>query len=213
MMLAPEICLDGRYIEKIAAEGVVAMGHCSPTAQEVHQAVSRGVRYATHIFNAMGPLTHREPGAPGVALVEDEVVCELICDGRHVVGDIVNLIGRAKGPDKIALVTDSLPWLGLPRGEYERWGLEIVSDGETAWQRDGTLVGTVLPLHLALKRFMEFTGWPLEKAVSSVTSTPSRVLGVENERGAIETGKRADILVLTDDFDVWGVWIGGQRVV
>ncbi|MFH1738658.1 MAG: N-acetylglucosamine-6-phosphate deacetylase [bacterium] len=213
MMLAPERCLGGDYIERIASQGVVAMGHCQPTSQEAHEAVRRGVRYATHVFNAMGPLGHREPGVAGVSLVADEVVCELICDGRHVVREVVDLVARAKGPDGIALVTDSLPWLGLPPGEYDRWNLRVISDGETVKQENGTLIGTVLPLHLALRRFMEFTRWPLEKAISCVTSTPARVVGLYHERGSLEPGKRADILVLTPDFDVFGVWVGGERVV
>ncbi len=213
MMIAPEKCLDGSFIERIAETGVVAMGHCQPSTEQAHEAVRRGVSYATHVFNAMGPFNHREPGAPGVALVEDNVVCELICDGCHVHPDVVKLIARAKGPDRIALVTDSLPWLGLPPGQYERWGLEIESDGATARQLDGTLVGTVLPLHQVLKRFVEFTGWPLHKAARCATRTPARVLGIEDERGTLDPGAYADFLLLTNDFEIEGVWIEGRRFV
>ncbi len=213
MMVAPEKCLRGDTIERIAQVGVAAMGHCQPTTEEAHEAVQRGVKYATHIFNAMGRFSHREPGASGVALIEEGVVCELICDGRHVHPDIVKLIAQMKGPERLALVTDSLPWLGLPPGSYERWNLEIVSDGETARQLDGTLVGTVLPLHLVLQRFVEFTGWPLQRAVCCAADTPARVLGIENERGTLQAGKSATILTLTDEFEIRGVWIEGRKCV
>lgn len=207
--LAPEI--EGAAALQAALErrGIaIALGHSLARAEQVQDAVERGARHVTHLFNAMGPLHHRAPGLAGVALGDDRLTCDLICDGVHVDPAMVRVAARAKG-ERLILITDRVE---PPGGESPGFGSGPLHDDGTAIRMaDGGLAGSRLTLDRALGMAQEFAGLELLEAVAACTLRPARVLGVESERGTLRPGARADFAVLDDAGHVVQTWIDGRR--
>ena len=208
--LAPEI--EGAAALQAALERrgiVIALGHSLARAEQVQDAVERGARHVTHLFNAMGPLHHRAPGLAGVALGDDRLTCDLICDGVHVDPAMVRVAARAKG-ERLILITDRVE---APEGESLGFGSGPLHDDGTAIRMaDGRLAGSHLTLDRALGLAQEFAGLELLEAVAACTLRPARVLGVESERGTLRPGARADFAVLDAAGSVVETWVDGQRV-
>jgi N-acetylglucosamine-6-phosphate deacetylase len=184
------------------------VGHSLARAEQVQDAVERGARHVTHLFNAMGPLHQRAPGLAGVALSEDRLTCDLICDGVHVHPSMIRVAARAKG-DGLILITDRIE---LPGGEFPGFGSGPLHDDGTAIRMaDGGLAGSRLTLDRALVMAQEFAGLDLLEAVAACTLRPARVLGVESERGTLRPGARADFAVLDETGRVVETWIDGCR--
>ena len=207
--LAPEI--EGAAALQAALErrGIaIALGHSLARAEQVQDAVERGARHVTHLFNAMGPLHHRAPGLAGVALGDDRLTCDLICDGVHVDPAMVRVAARAKG-ERLILITDRVE---APEGESLGFGSGPLHDDGTAIRMaDGRLAGSHLTLDRALGLAQEFAGLELLEAVAACTLRPARVLGVESERGTLRPGARADFAVLDAAGSVVETWVDGQR--
>jgi N-acetylglucosamine-6-phosphate deacetylase len=207
--LAPEI--EGATALQAALErrGIaIALGHSLARAEQVQASVERGARHVTHLFNAMGPLHHRAPGLAGVALGDDRLTCDLICDGVHVDPAMVRVAARAKG-ERLILITDRVEMRG---GESLGFGSGPLHDDGTAIRMaDGGLAGSRLTLDRALGMVQEFAGLELLEAVAACTLRPARVLGVESERGTLRPGARADFAVLDEAGSVVETWIAGQR--
>ena len=207
--LAPEVEGVAVLEAALGRRGIaIALGHSLADADQVLAAIDRGARHVTHLFNAMGPMHQRAPGLAGVALGEERLTCDLICDGVHVHPAMVRLAARAKG-DRLILITDRVD---PPGGESEGFGSGPVRDDGTAIRMtDGNLAGSRLTLDAAVRRLREAAGLTLLEAVAACTLRPARVLGIESERGTLRPGARADFAVLDDEGRVLETWIAGQR--
>ena len=189
---------------------MVAIGHTDASTEQVFAAVDAGASYVTHLWNAMAPLAHREPGPVGVALADDRLTVGLIADGIHVHPLAVEVAQRALGR-RLNLVTDAVAALGVPPG-WQQFGSRQVTLDETGVRlADGTLAGSVLGLDQALRNLVAFSGCSLHEAVATVTTTPARLLGLPT-KGSIRPGGDADVTLLTPDLEVAATLIAGRLV-
>lgn len=211
MTLAPELPGALDLIDALHARGVcVSIGHSDGTSAEAHAAFERGVRSVTHVFNAMRPLGHRDPGVVGAALVRSDVVIQAIVDFVHLDPDVVRLLWRVAA-GRLALVTDAIAGAGLGDGPYVLGETDItVADGE-ARRGDGVLAGSVLTMLEAVRNLVEL-GAPVERALDAATSVPARILG-DATTGRIRAGGPADIVVLDDALEIARVIVGGETRV
>ncbi len=188
---------------------VVALGHSAASAEQVLAAVARGARHVTHLFNAMSPLHHRAPGLVGIALADDRLSCDLICDGVHVDPTAVRIAARAKA-GRLVLISDRVD---LPADAAADFGSGSVrSDGVVLRLADGRLAGSCLTLDRAVTNARAFAALDLLEAVAAATLRPARLLGIESERGTLRVGARADLVVLEEDGAVRETWVAGRRV-
>ena len=158
----------------------------------------------------MTPLHHRDIGLVGAGLLHDEVFIELICDKVHISPDMIKLIFKIKGPEKVMLITDAMCAAGLKDGEYNLGGLPvIVNDGAARLASNGALAGSTLLFYKGLKNIYEITGMPLKELIKTTSWNQARSLGLDN-LGKIEPGFYADILILNDDFSPEKVFVDGE---
>ena len=212
MTVAPEVEGALPFIREATENGVfISMGHTAATAGEALAGVDAGVNHATHTFNAMTPLTHREPGVVGAALTDGRVYCELIADTFHVDPLLYGLMAREKG-DHLVLITDSIQEAHLPDGPYERDGQTIIVNGIRLRFPNGTIAGSALTLDRAVRNFRAHTGLPLHEVVNMASLWPARSIGADAEKGSLEPGKDADILLTDEDFNIRATFIRGERV-
>jgi N-acetylglucosamine-6-phosphate deacetylase len=206
--LAPELPGALPLIAALAGRGVVvAAGHSGASWAEAEAGMRAGIRLGTHLFNAMRPFHHRDPGIAGFLLASDLPV-SVIGDGRHIVPETLRLVARAKGPERLVCVTDALAGLGMPPGSYVIAGRRVVTDGTVAGLADGTLSGSVTPLPRMVANLVA-AGIPAADAVRAVTANPARVLGLDAELGHIRIGAPADLVVLDADWSVRATFVGG----
>jgi N-acetylglucosamine-6-phosphate deacetylase len=211
MTLAPELPGALELVDVLHARGVlVSLGHSNATAAEAHAAFDCGVRTVTHVFNAMRPLTHRDPGIVGAALVRPDVVVQAIVDGVHLDPDVVRLLWSVAA-GRLALVTDAIAAAGLGDGAYALGSVDLAVNGGIARREDGVLAGSTLTMIEAVRNLVSL-GVPLERAADAATAVPARVLG-RAELGRLEPGSRADIVVLDDNLEIERVLVGGETRV
>ena len=211
MTLAPE--LDGalELIEVLHEHGVVvSCGHTDATAEQAERAFERGAATVTHLFNAMRPLGHRDPGIAGAALARDDVVIQLILDGHHLAEETVRIVWRAAA-GRVALVSDAMAAAGLGDGTYRLGPVAVqVRDG-VARREDGVLAGSTAAL-LDAVRNLHALGVSLADAVEAATAVPARILQ-RPELGSLRPGMPADVVVLDDALEVSSVFVGGDALV
>jgi N-acetylglucosamine-6-phosphate deacetylase len=210
--LAPELAGSDALVRRLLElEIVVSCGHTDATADEATRAFDLGVRSVTHLFNAMRPFHHRDPGVAGAALARDDVVVQLIIDGVHLAPETVGLVRRAAA-GRIALVTDAMAGTGMADGSYRLGSADVeVRDG-IARGSDGELGGSTITMLEAVRR-LHLLGASLEEAIEAATEVPARVLRIPTV-GRIAVGLPADVVVLTDDLEVERVLVDGrERVV
>lgn len=196
---APECDRDGSFIETaVRAGGTVGIAHTSADYAEAMTALANGAVSFTHTYNAMPPLHHREGGAVAAALVSD-AYAELICDGVHVAPEMVKLAYRAKGSEKLVLITDSMEATGCADGIYSIAGMTCIVKNGKAMTEDGHLAGSTLSLLDGLWNLMRFCGITLDEALPTATRNPARMIGLGESIGTLETGKYADFLILERD--------------
>ena len=209
LTLAPELPGALDLIRFLVGRRVRAsIGHTDATWDEAASGADAGATMATHVFNAMRPFRHRDPGVVGYALASP-LTTGFIADGRHLAFETIRVLARAKAPDALVLVTDALAGLGLPPGRYLVADREYVSDGVVGRLPDGTLSGSLLPLNLAVRNLVVEAGFEEAAAVRTATANPARAIGVADVAGTIEVGRPADIAVLADDWSVEATLIGG----
>jgi N-acetylglucosamine-6-phosphate deacetylase len=210
---APEIEENRELIEFARSRGAAAVtGHSSATYEQMVEAVEAGINHATHTFNQMQAIHHRAPGTVGGVLMLDEIYAELVADGVHLHPAIVDMIVRLKGPEKAVLITDAISGAGMPDGEYELGGQEVVVKEGAVRLADGTLAGSCLTMDRAVRNAREFTGRPLEECIRMGTLTPARSIGVDDRKGILEPGKDADVILLTPDLEVRMTIVAGEVV-
>jgi N-acetylglucosamine-6-phosphate deacetylase len=212
LTIAPE--LDGavELIVEASRRGVcVSLGHSDADLRSSELGIAAGARHATHTFNAMRPLNHRDPGILCAVLTDARMSADIIADGVHVDPAIVRLFARAKGPEQTVLITDATAATGMPDGTYRLGSLEVeVRDGRCT--SDGKLAGSVLTMDRAVRNLAQFANWTLEQAVAAASLNPARVGGLSN-KGALIAGANADFIVLNAAGEVERTFIGGVEVV
>jgi len=210
MTIAPELPGSPETIRHARTLGVhSSLGHSNATYQQAQSGIAAGADHATHTFNAMRALDHRDPGILGAVLEHDELTADIIADGIHVHPSVLDLFLRAKGPGRAILITDAISATGMPDGIYSLGGLEVqVSKGRCEYQ--GKLAGSVLTLDRAIRNVMTFAGWQLQQAVRLATLNPAQRLGISDQRGLLAPGRRADLVVLTPGGEVAHTIIGGE---
>lgn len=201
--VAPEVDGAAEFIEEVSkhTDVLVSMGHTDATFEEALFGIEKGVRHTTHLFNAMTALSHRSPGVVGACLSKEDVSAELIADTFHVNKGIFDLVANIKG-DKLCLITDCIRAGGMPDGDYTLGGQPVHKDGIKCLMHDGTIAGSVLKLNEAVRNLYENSNLEIYDAVNCASLNPAKALGVDNEIGSIENGKRADLVLFDKEFNV-----------
>lgn len=204
LALAPEYEGNHWLLKEAVKRGItVSVAHSNATYCQMAVAVELGLSHATHSFNAMSPLHHREPGVVGALLSMDSVSCELICDLLHVHPAAIDVLWRCKPRDKLVLVSDSVKIAGLQDGAYRFSHQDVeMKDGVVRIIADGTLAGTTLKMNVALRNLMQVTGAPLEDLWQTASLNPARAINVDHSKGSIEIGKDADLVLVDDALNV-----------
>jgi len=211
MTIAPELEGAREVIAEASRRGVcVSLGHSDADLKSARAAVDAGARHATHAFNAMRPLDHREPGIVGEMLTDSRLSADIIADGIHVDPTVVDLFLRMKGPEAAVLITDATAATGMPDGRYRLGSLEVeVKNGKC--MAEGKLAGSVLTMDRAVRNVMEFARWDLQQALRAATLNAARITGLPN-RGKLEAGAEADIVILSPRGEVRNTVIRGVAV-
>ncbi len=199
--IAPELKNALKFIKAISKKGtVVSIGHSGADYETCQKAIRLGVNSITHFLNGMKSFHQHRPSIMGAAL-ETDIYCEIICDGKHLHPGTIRMLLKAKGIDRLIMVTDSILAAGLGDGIYKGFIDIIVKNGD-AQLVDGTRAGSTLTAIEALKNVIKFSGLGLEKAIKLITENPARLLGIDNQKGSIKEGKDADIVLLDKNLNI-----------
>lgn len=211
--LAPELEGGVELTRRLVAAGHrVALGHSGASFDQGLEAIAAGARHATHLFNRMRPISHRDPGLAGAVLYSEEVAAELICDGRHVHPAMLRVAIAAKHPDHVMAISDGTAGAGLPVGARARLGDEWITVGESAaYLDDGTMAGSVLTMEGAFRVLVGLVGLTPVDAAILCSTTPARELGLHGH-GVIAPGAVADLAVLSRQFAVVQTYVAGRLV-
>ncbi|MGL4738423.1 MAG: N-acetylglucosamine-6-phosphate deacetylase [Cellulosilyticaceae bacterium] len=202
--IAPEIEGAKEFIKVISEETdiTLSMGHTAATFEEAMEGIACGISHTTHLFNAMTPLHHRNPGVVGAALASD-VSCEAICDTIHINPGLFPLIEKTKAAsNKFVLVTDCMCAGGCPQGEYALGGQKVIVNENSARLEDGTLAGSILRLNQAVKNVVAHTDTCIAKAIEYASLNPAKVIGVDGFKGTLDAGKDADLIIFDQDMTI-----------
>ena len=221
LTLAPELAGASELQAAAIDKGVrVAIGHSNASYEQALGAIDAGAAHAVHVFNAMRPFAHRDPGILGAILTDDRVLAEVIADGVHVAAPALRLLLRSKTPSRIALVTDGVSATGMPPGQYRLGGMEILvaevpaheasATGQIACRNhEGKLAGSVLTQDRAVQNMIRLAGVTLREAVLMASYVPAQMAGVAGRKGTLRPGADADLIVLHPDGTVAGAMVGG----
>ncbi|WP_071393328.1 N-acetylglucosamine-6-phosphate deacetylase [Bacillus tuaregi] len=213
--LAPEQEGGCECVQHMASLQVMpSIGHSDAVYAEVEKAVQHGVKHATHLFNGMRGLHHREAGTAGAVLLMDEVKVEMIVDGIHIASEMVKLAYKLKGAEGIVLITDAMRAKGLGAGRYDLGGQEVIVDTEKgrATLEDGTLAGSILKYRDAVANMIDYTGCSLDEIVTMASVNPAKQINVFDRKGSLSAGKDADIVVVDDSLEILMTFCRGKMV-
>jgi N-acetylglucosamine-6-phosphate deacetylase len=210
LTIAPEIPGAMDVIGEAARRNVcVSIGHSDAELPIAQAAVKAGARHATHTFNAMRPLDHRDPGIIGEVLTDDRLSADIIVDGIHVAPSVVQLFLQAKGIERAVLITDAISATGMPDGRYQLGPIQVdVKDGKCT--SGGSLAGSVLTMDRAVRNVTQFARWSMKDAVRAATLNPARAVGLAGQHGALAKGADADFVVLSPAGEVLKTVVRGQ---
>jgi N-acetylglucosamine-6-phosphate deacetylase len=212
LTIAPELLGATPCIDAARSLGmVVSIGHTDATYEQARAAVAHGARHATHVYNAMRPFSHRDPGVIGAVLTTPELTAELIADGVHVDEIAMKVLLQAKGARGVVLISDGISATGMPDGQYMLGDVEVTVSGGICRTPEGRLAGSTLTLDRALRNVVSL-GVPLASAVQMLTLNPAMVLGIEFKKGALRTGADADIVFLNDALEITQVYTRGLPI-
>ena len=212
LTVSPEVEGVPEMIAQMSGETAVAIGHSGADYETSMRAIANGAAAATHTFNAMGLFHQHRPAIMG-AVLESDVYCEAICDGRHLHPAAVRLLLKCKGWDRVVAITDSIQAAGLPDGHY-KLGVNdvVVEDGDAKLADTGVRAGSTLSQDTALRNLMAFTGKSAAEVLPLLTENPARLVGVFGQKGSIEPGKDADLVVLDRAWNVRRTIVAGESV-
>ncbi len=207
--LAPEMEGAMELVEKISKNCVVSIAHTNANYKIAQEAFDSGARHVTHLFNAMPPLDHREPGVIGAAIEKAKFV-ELICDGVHIHSSMIRNTFQLFGRERVCLISDSMRATGMGDGEYSLGGQKVFVENGEARLTNGTIAGSITTLNNCLKQAIIF-GIPVEDAIQAATMNPAKEIGVFKERGSLSPGKIADISIFDKNFNLVTVFKNGKQ--
>ncbi len=211
--VAPEVEGALAFVDRVKDEAVVSLAHTNADYDEALAAFQRGASHAVHLFNAMPPFGHREPGVVGAVADSHHVTAELICDGVHIHPSVVRAAFKILGENRIILISDSMRAAGMPDGTYTLGGQAVqVTRGRAVLVSSGALAGSASNLMECMKTSVKEMGIPLETAVACASENPAKRLGEYGRRGSITFGKKADLVLLDRDLNVKCVMKDGKRV-
>lgn len=201
--MAPEEDFQFDFIKKVKnnSDIVLSMGHTNSDYETAMEAVRSGISHATHTFNAMTPLHHRNPGVVG-AVLKSNVSFEIIADTIHLHPAIYEILLKAKGKDKMILVTDSMRAGGMKDGDWELGGQKVIVADNSARLEDGTLAGSILTLNKAVLNILKYTSLEIYEAVALASLNSAKLLNIDNKKGSIKIGKDADLIIFDKDLKV-----------
>jgi N-acetylglucosamine-6-phosphate deacetylase len=213
MTIAPELPGSLAVIaEAVRRKVCVSIGHSDAQLEAARAGVRAGARHATHTFNAMRPLDHRDPGILAEVLTDGEITADIIADGIHVAPEVVKLFLHAKGLERSVLITDATAAAGMPDGTYQLGPIEVeVKDGRCTM--DGKLAGSVLTMDRAVHNVTQFAGWSLQNAVRAATLNPARTVGLAQGCGVITPGSEANLVVLSPSGEVRQTFVRGRAAL
>ncbi|MDR2182763.1 MAG: N-acetylglucosamine-6-phosphate deacetylase [Clostridiales bacterium] len=211
LSIAPEMPGAMELIDVFADEIVCSLAHTTANYEIATEALARGARHITHLYNAMPPLGHREPGVIGAALDSPHCNVELICDNVHIHPAVVRATLRMFGDDRVIMISDSMAAAGLGEGTYEIGGLAVDVRGNTArLANNGPIAGSVSNLMQCVRTAVTQMNIPLAQAVKCASVNPAKAIGIFNERGSIAPGKYADLVLLNADLSIHAVYLRGK---
>ena len=199
--LAPNVDGAMEFIDEVHNEVCISLGHTAADYDTAAEAMRRGVHHVTHLYNAMQPLAHREPGLIGAACDDGQCMAEMICDGIHIHPAVIRATFKMFGPERIVLISDSMMATGMENGTYQLGGQEVTMKDCKATLKDGTIAGSATNLYDCMRKAVSF-GVPLEEAIFAATRNPAKSIGIYDEVGSLSVGKKADILLVTDDLEL-----------
>lgn len=199
--LAPNVDKAFDFIQEVKDEVVISIGHTTANYDCAKKAMDMGVNHVTHLYNAMPPFAHRDPGVIGAACDTEDCMVELICDGFHIHPSTVRATFKMFGDERVVLISDSMMATGMPNGKYELGGQEVTMTDRFAALADGTLAGSATNLFDCMKKAMEF-GIPEAAAVFAATRNPAKSIGVYDKVGSLTPGKYADLLLVNDKYEL-----------
>ena len=206
-----ELDTDGEFLKAVKACGATAgLAHTDATYEQAINTVDNGVTSFTHLFNAMPPVHHRAGGAIVAGLVSDAYT-EIICDGFHLAAETVKLVNKAKSPDRVVLITDSMEGTGCPDGEYSIAGNPVYLKDGKAYTIEGAIAGSTLELLDGVKNYAAFSGISFEEALPAATENPAAMLSL-NGVGALKEGNLASFVLLTPTFSIKEVYVTGEKI-
>lgn len=210
--IAPEEAGAMEFIDKVKGEVVVSLAHTASDYDTAKKAIEHGASHATHLFNGMSPMNHRDPGVIGATRDLKSCHVELICDGVHIHPSVIRATFAMFGPERIILISDSMRATGLEDGEYTLGGQAVTVRNNLAKLHDGTIAGSVTNLMDCMKFVVKEAEIPLEIAVMCATENPAKEIGIFKETGSITRGKRADFVLLDKDLNIVSVYMDGKEI-
>ena len=210
--IAPEAFDSADFIKEVSKKCTVAIGHTAAGADEAQTAIDLGIAHATHLFNAMTPMTHREAGVVGTAIDNEKVMCELICDGGHVCPTVVRNTFKMLGENRVCVISDSMRAAGLGTGEFDLGGQTtyVHENGKYAVLADGTIAASITNVFDEFKNLLAF-GIDFKTALKACTINPAAAIGMQEEIGSLAPGKCADILFVDENLELKETYINGTR--
>lgn len=199
--LAPNMDGAEEFIKEMHEEVCISLGHTAADYNCASRAMKLGAHHVTHLYNAMQPFGHRAPGLIGAAMDDPECMVEMICDGYHIHPSAIRAAFRLFGPERVILISDSMRATGMENGTYELGGQEVTVKDRKAVLKDGTLAGSATNLYGCMCKAVEF-GIPLEQAIMAATANPARSIGIFDCVGSIRIGKQADLLLVSENFEL-----------
>ncbi|KPU27375.1 N-acetylglucosamine-6-phosphate deacetylase [Caloranaerobacter sp. TR13] len=211
--LAPEMDEGYKFLQKMKdySNITLSIGHSNATYDEAKKAIKSGIKHATHLFNAMTPMHHRDPGIVG-AVFNSNITCELIADKIHVHPAIFQLLIDIKGVENLVLITDSMRAGCMKEGIYELGGQKVIVKSGSARLENNTLAGSILTLNKAVKNILENTNIKLHEVIKLVTQNPAKVIGIDKNKGSLNIGKDADITIFDEDLNIYFTVVEGKIV-
>ena len=211
LSIAPELPGSMEAIEQLRDKMVISIAHTTADYATASKAFKIGASHVTHLFNAMKPFTHREPGVVGAAFDAPDCDVELICDGIHIDPSMVRAVFRLFSDKRVILISDSMMAAGMPDGDYSLGGQAVKVTGNLATLSDGTIAGSATNLFDCMRTAVSM-GIPLESAIRAASMNPARSIGIDSYTGSITPGKDADLLILNKDLFLREIYCKGRKV-
>ena len=210
--IAPEEPGAMEFIDRAKGEVVISLAHTASDYDTAKKAIEHGASHATHLYNAMPPMNHRNPGVIGAVSDSEKCHVELICDGVHIHPAVIRATFAMFGAERMILISDSMRATGLEDGEYTLGGQPVTVKGNLATLHDGTIAGSATNLMDCMRFAVKEAGIPLETAVMCATENPAKEIGIFQETGSIAAGKKADFVLLDKELNIIGVYIDGKEI-